>query len=185
MSTKLIAAELATVAGITTVIINSLCPQDILPIIEASEDVPDDNDRTEEQAAQEGYGLPKCTRFIRQPTRLNECVVPWSVPTLADLMTLFQSKMVGSSRPALCRFGCVSSLPSKGRLPYSCHIHRRQDRRRRPSCHTPQRVRRSSTAIGSRRSLRHLRRAPSSQALCQTAQKSDRTRRSKPGRSGG
>lgn len=72
METKIIAAELATVAGVTTVIINSLCPQDILPIIEASEDVPDDNDRTEEQIAQDGYGLPKCTRFIRQPTRLNE-----------------------------------------------------------------------------------------------------------------
>jgi glutamate 5-kinase len=109
MSTKLIAAELATVAGITTVIINSLCPQDILPIIEASEDVPDDNDRTEEQVAQGGYGLPKCTRFIRQPTRLNECVVLRSVFTLADLLTLFQSKMVGSTWPALRGFSRVSS----------------------------------------------------------------------------
>lgn len=72
MSTKLIAAELATVAGVTTVIINSQCSQDILPIIEASEDVPDDNDRTAEQTEHAGYGLPKCTRFIRQPTRLNE-----------------------------------------------------------------------------------------------------------------
>jgi glutamate 5-kinase len=72
MSTKLIAAELATVAGVTTVIINSQCSQDILPIIEASEEVPDDNDRTAEQTEHDGYGLPKCTRFIRQPTRLNE-----------------------------------------------------------------------------------------------------------------
>ncbi|KAJ9110479.1 hypothetical protein QFC19_001605 [Naganishia cerealis] len=72
MSTKLIAAELATAAGVTTVIINSQCSKDILPIIEASEDVPDDNDRTAEQAGQQGYGLPKCTRFIRQTTKLNE-----------------------------------------------------------------------------------------------------------------
>ncbi|KAI5452257.1 Glutamate 5-kinase [Naganishia albida] len=72
MSTKLIAAELATVAGVTTVIINSQCSQDILPIIEASEDVPDDNDRPAEQTEHDGYGLPKCTRFIRQPTRLND-----------------------------------------------------------------------------------------------------------------
>jgi glutamate 5-kinase len=72
MSTKLIAAELATAAGVTTVIINSQCSKDILPIIEASEDVPDDNDVTTEQVAQEGYGLPKCTRFIRQTTKLNE-----------------------------------------------------------------------------------------------------------------
>ncbi|KAJ9119690.1 hypothetical protein QFC22_003400 [Naganishia vaughanmartiniae] len=72
MSTKLIAAELATAAGVTTVIINSQCSKDILPIIEASEDVPDDNEMTAEQATQEGHGLPKCTRFIRQTTKLNE-----------------------------------------------------------------------------------------------------------------
>ncbi|KAJ9097268.1 hypothetical protein QFC21_004937 [Naganishia friedmannii] len=72
MSTKLIAAELATAAGVTTVIINSQCSKDILPIIEASEDVPDDNDVTAEQAIQDNYGLPKCTRFIRQTTKLND-----------------------------------------------------------------------------------------------------------------
>jgi glutamate 5-kinase len=61
MSTKLIAAELATAAGVTTVVMHSEHVRDIFGVIQQdpNEDVDDG---------------PLCTRFIRREQPINEWV---------------------------------------------------------------------------------------------------------------
>ena len=59
MSTKLIAAELATAAGVTTVIMKSSNVDRVMEIIESDESSKDED-------------VPLCTRFIRKENRLAE-----------------------------------------------------------------------------------------------------------------
>ncbi len=67
MSTKLIAAELATAAGVTTVIMRSTNVAAVTAIIAADEG-PEDEDVVANEA------LPLCTRFLRAENRLAEWV---------------------------------------------------------------------------------------------------------------
>ncbi len=59
MATKLIAAELATAAGVTTVIMRSSKVEEVMKIVEAGDDADEEN-------------IPLCTRFIRRENRLAE-----------------------------------------------------------------------------------------------------------------
>jgi glutamate 5-kinase len=59
MSTKLIAAELATAAGVTTVIMRSSNVDNVMEIIDSDENSKDED-------------VPLCTRFIRKENRLAE-----------------------------------------------------------------------------------------------------------------
>lgn len=67
MSTKIIAAELATAAGVTTVILNSTKVEDIFEIIQAG---PGPNRNAVDTAHLE-VG-PLCTRFLRHQKALKE-----------------------------------------------------------------------------------------------------------------
>lgn len=60
MSTKLIAAELATAAGVTTVILHTENVTSIEPIIDADELIVKEDE------------LPICTRFLRREVKLTE-----------------------------------------------------------------------------------------------------------------
>jgi hypothetical protein len=83
MSTKLIAAELATAAGVTTVIMHSEKAHDIFAVIE--EGVGPSREVSETPRLEEG---PLCTRFLRRESAMNECVVP------ITQKLIIQSKMV-------------------------------------------------------------------------------------------
>lgn len=61
MATKLIAAELATAAGVTTVIMRSSNVDEVMKIVEAADDADEDD-------------IPLCTRFVRRENRLAEWV---------------------------------------------------------------------------------------------------------------
>ncbi|ORX35332.1 putative glutamate 5-kinase [Kockovaella imperatae] len=67
MSTKLIAAELATAAGTTTVIMHSAHVQDIFGIIDGG--IPPSREGTETPRLDEG---PLCTRFLRRENPIND-----------------------------------------------------------------------------------------------------------------
>jgi len=67
MSTKLIAAELATAAGVTTVIMHSEKVHDIFAVIE--EGVGPSREVSETPRLEEG---PLCTRFLRRESAMNE-----------------------------------------------------------------------------------------------------------------
>lgn len=67
MSTKIIAAELATAAGVTTVVMNSTKVEDIFGIIQ---DGPGPN-RNAEKVSHLEVG-PLCTRFLRHQNPLKE-----------------------------------------------------------------------------------------------------------------
>jgi glutamate 5-kinase len=71
MSTKLIAADLATAAGTTTVIMHSEKVRDIFSIVEGgigpTREVPESETRELE-------GGPLCTRFLRREIALKEWV---------------------------------------------------------------------------------------------------------------
>jgi glutamate 5-kinase len=67
MSTKLIAAELATAAGVTTVVMHSGKVNDIFAVIENGRGPC----RETPEAEGEGEG-PLCTRFLRKESAMNE-----------------------------------------------------------------------------------------------------------------
>lgn len=69
MSTKLIAAELATAAGVTTVIMHSEKVHDIFEVIE--EGVGPSREVSETPRLETG---PLCTRFLRRESAMNEWV---------------------------------------------------------------------------------------------------------------
>ncbi len=70
MSTKLIAAELATAAGVTTVVMHSSKVSDIFGIIENGVG-PCREDPVSEEEESSATG-PLCTRFLRRKTAINE-----------------------------------------------------------------------------------------------------------------
>ena len=73
MSTKLIAAELATAAGVTTVIMHSEKVHDIFEVIE--EGVGPSREVSETPRLETG---PLCTRFLRRESAMNEWVARMS-----------------------------------------------------------------------------------------------------------
>lgn len=75
METKIIAAELATGAGVTTVILNSKNISSVFPIAEAG--VKSDAEGWTEKDEQT---LPQHTRFVPMDRPLNECVYFTLVP---------------------------------------------------------------------------------------------------------
>lgn len=70
MSTKLIAAELATAAGTTTVIMHSGHIEDIFGVIKGG--AGPSGEMSETPRIDDG---PLCTRFLRQDDPLRECVL--------------------------------------------------------------------------------------------------------------